>query len=231
MYNSNFNKYKNKTNLKKEFIWKPFNRINVKTYSNINNKDVYEDNDIEEEIKSSISYCIDNATIYIDGEISEDDGMIFEKVVDSLKVELDEFSELTVCLNTFGGVANAGFHIISVIEELKAQGIHVRTIVAEKAYSMGAFILICGSERIMREYSQIMIHPCILVIDGYYALTINEIRKNYKHFNKQWKLFKKCFNKYAQIPSNLLNKIYKEGIDYYIDANKALKFKCIDKII
>ena len=192
----------------------------------------------------SISFDADKRVIRIDGDIGEEDGIIFEEAVDTIRdyIPCDEegnelkdrpepLDRLEIHINSKGGSVDAALNIVSQIEQLKRDGVEVVSFVKEKSCSAAFLIAIVCSYRIMRKYARLMLHPSWYSIDGYVALTIDVLRNLIKNTDKTWKVFEELVLENTKIDKKLLTKIYRNGEDFYMDSNEALKYGCIDKVL
>lgn len=203
-----------------------------------------EDNQGYDPAHVSISFDSDKRVIRIDGEIGEDDGIIFEEVVEAirdyipcdeegneLKDSPDPLDRLEIHINSEGGSVDAALNIVSQIEQLKREGTEIVAFVKEKSCSAAFLITIVCSHRIMRKYARIMLHPSWYSIDGDVALTIDVLRNFIKSTDKTWKIFEELVLENTKIDKKLLTKIYRNGEDFFMDSNEALKYCCIDEIL
>lgn len=187
---------------------------------------------VREENKSSLSYK--GSSIYINDEIQEDDGIIFEQILEEIFDSYEEkgiLMNIDIHINSEGGSVDAGLNIISQIENLKANGTKVNTIIKEKAFSMAFLIAICGTHREMRKYAKLILHPSWYLIEGEVPLTITTMRKWVENTNETWKIFCDIVSSQTKITQKMLDKIYKSGEDYEINSTKALEFGCVDTIL
>ena len=192
----------------------------------------------------SISFDAYKRVIRIDGDIGEEDGIIFEEVVDAirdyipcdeegneLKDSPDPLDRLEIHINSDGGCIDAALNIVSQIEQLKREGTEVVAFVKEKSCSAAFLITIVCSHRIMRKYAKIMLHPSWYYINEEIALTIDVLRNFIKNTDKTWKVFEELVLENTKIDKKLLTKIYRNGEDFFMDSNEALKYGCIDEIL
>ena len=111
----------------------------------------------------NVNWILEERTIFINGEIDE----ILSCDVWSKMHYLDSLNheDITLCINSVGGVVRDGLMIFDAINEVKSD---VRTICIGKAYSMGAFLLGAGTygKREATPNSEIMIHQPITGAQG-----------------------------------------------------------------
>ena len=165
---------------------------------------------------------LENRIIFINGEINDE---LSSRVISNL-LYLDSIShdDISLYINSPGGYVNQGMAIIDTMNYIKSD---VKTYSLGQSFSMASIILSCGTKgkRYSLPNSVIMIHQ---PSGGAYGksddvlITTNTLTKcKDKLINILVKQTKK--NK-KEITSYMNN-------DYYMDANDALSFGIIDKII
>lgn len=93
--------------------------------------------------------------IRLTGEISEETS---EKFIQNLHSVAETPGEIVVIIHSDGGGLEDGFRIIDAMSVAKIKGCPIHTVVAGKAYSMGAYIACCGDRRTAYEHARIMFH-------------------------------------------------------------------------
>ena len=126
-----------------------------------------------------------------------------------------------------GGLCDAGWALIDMIEAIKKKGIEVNTICAGSCSSMAAVILASGTKghRYAFPSSRIMIHQAGITLCGG---KLDEMANEVKELQYWTDLCVKHFSK-------VCNKLEKEvekamAYDNYMSAKEALKFGIIDKV-
>jgi ATP-dependent Clp protease protease subunit len=139
----------------------------------------------------------------------------------------DSKKDITLYINSPGGSISSGFAIHDCMNYIKPD---ITTICIGSAASMGAFLLASGQKgkRYALPNSEIMIHQP-LVGGGGLSGQETDITIHANHLTKTKQKLNKLLAKYT---SNTLIQIEKDtNRDNYLDANAALQYGIIDKII
>ena len=105
-------------------------------------------------IIDAISNLIKDRIVFIDGIIDED--MANGVIAQMLYLNSQSTTKpIHVYINSYGGEVHAGLGIYDVANIIQAP---IRTVCIGKACSMGAFLMLMGSERCATENSRIMLH-------------------------------------------------------------------------
>lgn len=129
-------------------------------------------------------------------------------------------------INSPGGYAYILEHFVQLVEAAKREGVVVRTIVPEMAYSAGSMLAITGTvgERYIGRRAEHLAHygevvgfgsTTPLQAERFGAKNKRTFKHNYDHYQK-----------YCQIP-NLEKEMLDDG--FFIPASKAIKWKLADK--
>ncbi len=141
------------------------------------------------------------------------------------------FEDITIEINTDGGEVDQGFAMIDMIEEAKAKGIRVHTLVRGCCYSMGVALLQAGTTRGITKYSSIMVH------DGEASIQVasRKARKNWQMFHK---LQDKWYTDYVMAGINKVNPSFQRAkliawmeSDTIFTAEEAFKIGFVDYIV
>lgn len=184
-----------------------------------------------EELKGEIGYDPETLTIYINGAISEDSGMIFAETVKAITSDENFDNEITIELSSEGGCLRNGLRICSEIERLKEKEITVVIKCVDMAYSMGLCILMCGSKghRFIDRNAQTLFHSPLLYIQNGYC-SIGEHEKRFKNHMNHWNAFKKITLSNSNVSESWLNKIKNQDLDYFMDAEETINRGFADSI-
>lgn len=198
-----------------------------------------------QEPKSSIDFDVTKNTIYIYGEIVNNDGILFEDILNILKedtyldiegneIEKEPLTELRIHLNSYGGSLQATLSILAQLEELKLDGISIKTVAKENCMSGACMILMHGDKgkRVARKYTNIMFHPALFspnTIDG--SLSIQDIRELQKTSDYYWGIMKDMLKSQTKLTDKEINAMYKYCKDYYMTVDEALEKGFIDEIL
>lgn len=168
------------------------------------------------------SRLLKNRIIFLSGEINDDTANIV--IAELLYLDSINNEDISLYINSPGGSITSGMAIYDTISYIKSD---VSTICVGMAASMAAFILSCGKKgkRFCLPNSDVMIHQPLGGVNGQ-ATEINIVAKRILGLRKK-------LNKIlANNTNKSIKKIQKDTErDYYMDANEALKYGIIDKII
>ena len=182
---------------------------------------------VEREMDGERSYDIfsrllKERIVFISGEIND---ALANNVIASL-LYLDSISheDISIYINSPGGSVSSGLAIYDTMQFIASD---VSTICVGMAASMGAFLLSSGAKgkRYALPNSDIMIHQPLGGAEGQAS--------DIKIAADRIVLLRKRLNKIlAKNTGNSLKKIEKDTErDYYLDANDALEYGLIDKVI
>lgn len=177
-----------------------------------------------------INYANKYRTVILSDEV--DRNSIFkcmywlDKIVENDK-KLGTKEDITIRINSFGGVCYMGLGLISRIQELQEEGYKIIGIVDGVAMSMGSAILNVCSIRKARRYSTILIHQ---VNGGAYG-ELRRMEDEVNEAKRLWSLLKSMYLEYTNITEEKLNEVYEKKIDWFISPKEALELKIVDEII
>lgn len=183
---------------------------------------VLERSDNGERVFDIYSKLLCDRIIFIEGEITDRTA----NIIISELLYLDSLGEqdINVYINSPGGSITAGFAIYDTMNYIKSD---VRTIGVGMCASMGAFLLSSGTKgkRFSLKNTEIMIHQPIGGAQGQ-ASEISIVA------DRILKLKDKLNKILAHNTGKSINKVMKDcERDYYMDAEDALLYGIIDKII
>lgn len=182
---------------------------------------------IDKEIDGERSYDIfsrllKERIIFISGEIN--DSLANTVVASLLYLDSINHDDISIYINSPGGSVSAGFAIYDTMQFITSD---VSTICIGMAASMGAFLLSSGTEgkRYALPNADIMIHQPLGGAEGQAS--------DIKIAADRIILLRKRLNKIlAKNTKNNLRKIEKDTErDYYLDADEAVLYGLIDKVI
>ena len=183
---------------------------------------IIEKNDMGERAYDIYSRLLKDRIIILNGEINDNTA----NVVVAELLYLDSLNSDDICLyiNSPGGSVSAGMAIYDTMNFIKSD---VATICVGMAASMGAFLLSSGQKgkRSALPSSEIMIHQPLGGAEG----QATEIKIVAEHITK---LKKKLNTILAKNTKKSLKTIENDTErDHYLDAEEALEYGLIDKII
>lgn len=168
------------------------------------------------------SRLLTDRIIFIGDEI--DDNLANIVISELLYLDSINHNDISIYINSPGGSVTAGLAIYDTINYIKS---NVQTIGLGLCASMGAFLLSSGTKgkRCILKNAEVMIHEVSSGSKG--QATDIEIATNHiiKLRNKLNRLLAKNTNQ----PLKKINKDTKR--DYYMNAEEALSYNIIDKII
>lgn len=130
-------------------------------------------------------------------------------------------------INSFGGYRHLVFQLISLVETAKREGIVVRTIVPDVAYSAGSILAVTGTpgERYIEKTAEHLIH---YGLTGSSETTPEQVERNYIQKNQGFKKIRQHYEKYANVPD--LEQLMNDD-SAYIPAAKCIKWGLADKLM
>lgn len=168
------------------------------------------------------SRLLKDRIVFLSGEINDD--MANTIVSELLYLDSINHNDISLYINSPGGSITSGMAIMDTINFIKSD---VSTICIGIAASMAAFLLSCGTKgkRYILPNAEVMIHQPLGGATG----QATEIKIAAERILK-------LKNKLNQILSNNTNQELKKieidtERDYYMNANEALEYGIIDKIL
>ncbi|MBT9159528.1 MAG: ATP-dependent Clp protease proteolytic subunit 1 [Dehalococcoidia bacterium] len=131
---------------------------------------------------------------------------------------------IRIYIDSYGGDAYACFGLLSVIESCTTP---IHTIVTGSAMSAGFLIAIHGHQRFAYPKASLMYH----VVSSGAMGTIADMEENLTEMRRLQDAIEEYTLEQTKITPAKLNEIYKSKQDWYLSADDALKFGCIDAII
>ena len=182
---------------------------------------------IEKELNGERSYDIfsrllKERIILLNGEI--DDSLSNTIVAELLYLDSINNDDISIYINSPGGSITAGMAIYDTMNFIKSD---VSTICIGMAASMGAFLLSCGTKdkRYILPNSEVMIHQPLGGTTG----QATEIKI---HAERILKLKDKLNKILSENTNTNIKKIeHDTERDYFMNADEALKYGLVDKII
>ena len=127
-------------------------------------------------------------------------------------------------INSFGGYRHLVFQLISLIENAKREGIVVRTIVPDIAYSAGSILAVTGTpgERYIERTAEHLVH---YGITGSSETTPEQLERNHVQKVEGFRKIKKHYEKHANVPD--LSALMSDD-NAFITAPKCIKWGLAD---
>ncbi len=169
------------------------------------------------------SRLLKDRIVMLNGEINDDVANVIVSQLLFLESE-DPDKDIFLYINSPGGIVTAGLAIYDTMQYIKCD---VNTICIGSAASMGALILASGAKgkRFSLPHSRIMIHQPIGGITG----QATEIEIHAKEILRLKKILNEILAKHTGKRIKTIEKDTER--DYFMDAEEALKYGIIDKII
>lgn len=136
------------------------------------------------------------------------------------------YGYIDLYINSFGGYKHLVFQLISLVETAKRDGVIVRTIVPDIAYSAGSILAITGSpgERYIESTGEHLIH---YGITGSMETTPEQAVRNHKQKSEGFKKILRHYQNYTNIPHEELDRLMNDD-SAFIPANKCIKWGLAD---
>ena len=134
---------------------------------------------------------------------------------------------INLWINSYGGYRHLVFQIISLVEMAKRNGVVVRTIVNDIAYSAGSILAVTGSpgERYIERTAE---HLCHYGFTGSNESTPAQVERNYAQKNEGFKKILNHYKKYTDIPDI---EMAMNDDSFYIPAAKCIRYGLADKYL
>ena len=168
------------------------------------------------------SRLLKNRIIILSGEINDDSANIV--IAELLYLDSISNDDISIYINSPGGSITSGMAIYDTMNLIKSD---VSTICVGMAASMAAFLLSCGKKgkRYCLPNSEVMIHQPLGGVNGQ-ATEIDIVAKRIINLRS------KINSILAKNTKRNIKQIEKDtDRDYYMDANTALDYGIIDKIL
>ena len=168
------------------------------------------------------SRLLKNRIIILSGEINDDSANIV--IAELLYLDSISNDDISLYINSPGGSITSGMAIYDTMNLIKSD---VSTICVGMAASMAAFLLSCGKKgkRYCLPNSEVMIHQPLGGVNGQ-ATEIDIVAKRIINLRS------KINSILAKNTKRNIKQIEKDtDRDYYMDANTALDYGIIDKIL
>lgn len=137
------------------------------------------------------------------------------------------YGNIDLYINSFGGYKHLVFQLISLVENAKREGILVRTIVPDIAYSAGSILAITGSpgERYIEKTGEHLIH---YGITGSMETTPEQLERNNRQKQGNFRKILNHYKAYTEIDHDTLDRLMNDD-SAFIPATKCVKWGMADK--
>jgi len=129
-------------------------------------------------------------------------------------------------INSFGGYRHLVFELISLVELAKRNGVIVRTVVPDIAYSAGSILAVTGTpgERYIERGGEHLLHYGFTGGGG--ESTPEQVERNTIQKREGFKKIYKHYDKYTEVPG-LKEKMNDDS--FFVPATSCIKWKIADK--
>lgn len=134
---------------------------------------------------------------------------------------------ITLEWSSYGGCAYSCLALIGVIEHFKEMGYTINSHVMSFAMSAGFFTSIVCSHRTIARYGYLMCHQMSSGFGG----EVQSMKESLEHDEELWDKLKQITIKNTSLTDADMEEMRKRKLDWYMDADLALKYGCIDKIV
>lgn len=141
------------------------------------------------------------------------------------KQSKEKNGRIDLYINSVGGYVHLVSHIVELVEIAKSQGVVVRTIVPDMAFSAGSALAITGTpgERYIGRRAEHLIHYGQIMS---FETTPEQIKRFTAWKDRKFKANLEHYKKYCDIP-NLDQHILDDG--FFVTARDCIKWKLADK--
>lgn len=159
--------------------------------------------------------------IFVGTEIDNDVANIVQAQLLYLQ-SLDDKADISLYLNTPGGIVSAGLGIYDTMQLIKP---NVNTICTGLAASMGSILLVAGKERSILPHAKVMIHQPLGGVAGQASDILIEAEE-----------IKKCRDELCNIlakhTKQLFDHVFQDmDRDHWFTAQEAIDYGLVDKIL
>lgn len=135
--------------------------------------------------------------------------------------------QIDLVINSIGGYLHLVNHMIELVEIAKREGVKVRTIVPDIAYSAGSMLAITGTkgERYVGKRAEHLVHYGQIMS---FETTEQQVDRFTAHKKRLFKANFEHYQKYCKIP-NLSQQMLDDG--YFVTAKDAIKYDMADKLM
>jgi len=132
---------------------------------------------------------------------------------------------ITLVINTYGGSVDEMFALYDTIKYINCP---IHTVGLGKIMSAGVLLLAAGTKgkRIIGNHARVMIHPISTFTSGTVFAAINELEE----VKRMQELMSTSLVLESKMTKKQLNKMFKQNLDIYMDANKAVELGIADII-
>lgn len=131
---------------------------------------------------------------------------------------------IKIYIDSYGGDVYACFGLLSIMDSCTTP---IHTYVTGSAMSAGFMIAIHGHKRFAYPKASLMYH----VVSSSVVGTIKEMEDNLLEMQRLQQMIEEVTLERTRMTRELLNEVYHQKQDFYMSAQDALRYGCIDGII
>lgn len=173
------------------------------------------------------NYNEENVFFLNDFDDDMEGGAVLPLIKQIQKQRILREGRIDLYINSFGGYKHLVFQLISLIELAKREGITVRTVVPDIAYSAGSILAITGTpgERYIEKTAEHLIH---YGSTGSMETTPEQLERNTTQKRENFKKILNHYKRYTDIDPDELNRLMNDD-SAFISAPKCIKWGLADK--
>lgn len=153
--------------------------------------------------------------------------VILPLTLEITKQAKEKAGRIDLFINSMGGYGHLLFHMVELVELAKRNGVVVRTIVTDSAFSAGSMLAITGTpgERYISRTGSHLIHYGSIAS---FEQTPQQIERYRKWKNRFFQNNVSHYRKYSDVP-DLEKHIADDG--FFVSAQEAIKWRLADKFM
>lgn len=196
-------------------------KVSSNTFHGYFNPYIVEEHKLNVATMDVFSRLMMDRIIFVGTEIDNDVANIVQAQLLYLQ-SLDDKADISLYLNTPGGIVSAGLGIYDTMQLIKP---NVNTICTGLAASMGSILLVAGKERSILPHARVMIHQPLGGVTGQASDILIEAEE-----------IKKCrdelCNILAEHTKRSFDKVFQDmDRDHWFTAQEAVDYGLVDKIL
>lgn len=173
-----------------------------------------------------MNFYDDNVFFLADFDDNMEASVVLPLTREIQKQRLLRDGRIDLYINSFGGYKHLVFQLISLVELAKREGITVRTIVPDIAYSAGSILAVTGTpgERYIERSAEHLIHYGHTGLGG--ESTPEQVERNTLQKRESFRKILKHYEKYTNVPDLA---VHMNDDSFFIPAAKCIKWGLADK--
>lgn len=196
-------------------------KVSSNTFHGYFNPYIVEEHKLNVATMDVFSRLMMDRIIFVGTEIDNDVANIVQAQLLYLQ-SLDDKADISLYLNTPGGIVSAGLGIYDTMQLIKP---NVNTICTGLAASMGSILLVAGKERSILPHAKVMIHQPLGGVAGQASDILIEAEE-----------IKKCRDELCNILAEHTKRSFDEVFqdmdrDHWFTAQEAVDYGLVDKIL